>query len=122
MSRKPWFACLTLLLLTLLQSKVFAAHHEGESTPQEPAAPAEQSVAATNQYSCTLQGLVRRVEIAYATDGTGVPCDVNYYKDSEAPDAVSTLWSAQNLEGYCEQKANEFVAKLQSWGWECTAK
>jgi len=92
---------------------------DDESSMQSAAAMPTESAATASKFTCALQGLVRRVEIAYATDGTGIPCDVNYYKDSESPGEVSTLWSAQNIEGYCEQKANEFVNKLESWGWSC---
>jgi hypothetical protein len=121
-------------------TSAFAAHHatdentaeamdattEAMEATVEKMATAETAVEKTttptstspSKYSCSLQGLVRRVEIIYSTD-TSVPCDVTYYKDNEAPDEVNTLWSAQNLEGYCEQKAAEFVEKLQSWGWAC---
>ena len=122
----------------LLASPLFADNHaadEAEATPMAdntPTEPATQSEATEQaqapetamtsavptKYSCSLNSLVRRVEIVYATDTT-VPCDVKYYKDSEAPGEVNTMWSAQNLEGYCEQKAAEFVEKLQSWGWAC---
>jgi len=88
-----------------------------ETTPEAPA-----TTPRLTKYTCSLNGLVRRVEISYATDSSSVPCDVHYYKDSESPNEVNTLWSAQNLTGYCEQKAGEFVDKLQSWGWQCTAE
>lgn len=81
----------------------------------------EPGVTAASKYTCSLNGLVRRVEINYSAANATLPCDVNYYKDSEAPNEVNTLWSAQNLTGYCEQKAGEFVDKLQSWGWECNS-
>jgi len=29
------------------------------------------------------------------------------------------LIKRSSLAGYCEQKANEFVAKLEFWGWTC---
>jgi hypothetical protein len=29
------------------------------------------------------------------------------------------LWEARNTEGYCEEKATEFVRTLESWGWQC---
>ena len=29
------------------------------------------------------------------------------------------LWSADNMEGYCEDKARELVANLESSGWVC---
>jgi hypothetical protein len=43
-----------------------------------------------------------------------------YHKDTEAPDAApEELWNAQNEAGYCEARAAEFVAQLESWGWQC---
>ncbi|TVZ39608.1 hypothetical protein P886_4013 [Alteromonadaceae bacterium 2753L.S.0a.02] len=81
--------------------------------------PAATNANASGNYTCALNGLVRRVEIAYDDATLKVPCAVNYYKDSEAPNEMSTLWSAQNMAGYCEEKANQFVEKLQSWGWSC---
>jgi|GEM_PF-1455387 len=117
-------------LLSLLTSVLSTGVIAEESSVDTAASAAP--VATQSQYSCSLQGLTRRVVIDYpaangdavvadgqAIEPAKVPCDVNYYKDSEAPDQVTTLWSAQNLEGYCEQKASEFVSKLQSWGWSC---
>ena len=69
-------------------------------------------------YHCTLGDLVRRVEIL-TEPGLTVPCEVHYYKDTEAPGESQVLWSAQAQEGYCEAKAEEFVASLQGWGWSC---
>lgn len=72
------------------------------------------------RYLCELQGVTRRVEIDYESADAAVPCSVNYFKDSEAPGEVNTLWNASNIEGYCEEKAAGFVDKLKSWGWSCT--
>ncbi|WP_052692053.1 hypothetical protein [Teredinibacter purpureus] len=126
LTHKRFLLCITAGLLLNAGSSVAEHHAEAETPATESAPVTEQSsdtaTVTLDQYNCSLQGLVRRVEISYADEGTKVPCDVNYYKDSEAPEEMSTLWSAQNLEGYCEQKAEEFVAKLQSWGWSCTTK
>lgn len=89
------------------------------SDDTEYSADATTATDALTSYKCSLNGLVRRVEIAYEAAPAKVPCAVYYYKDNEAPDESSTLWSAQNMEGYCEEKAGEFVQKLQSWGWSC---
>jgi len=75
----------------------------------------------TGKFQCTHGDLSRRVEI-YTEPGVTVPCEVHYYKDTEAPGETQVLWSAQALEGYCAQKADEFVAKLQGWGWNCSAE
>jgi hypothetical protein len=72
------------------------------------------------KYQCTHGDLVRRVEIL-TEPGLTVPCEVHYYKDTEAPGESQVLWSAQTQEGYCMAKAEEFVARLQGWGWSCGA-
>jgi hypothetical protein len=53
--------------------------------------------------------------------GVSVPCEVHYYKDTEAPGEKQVLWTASTEAGYCAARAEEFVAKLREWGWECTA-
>ena len=50
--------------------------------------------------------------------GGSVPCDVVYKKPTEGVED-QVLWYAENTEGYCEDKAREFVGKLESWGWVC---
>ena len=74
----------------------------------------------SGKHQCTHGDLVRRVEI-FTEPGMTVPCEVHYYKDTEAPGETQVLWSAQAEEGYCETKAQEFIAKLQGWGWSCGA-
>ena len=69
---------------------------------------------------CTYGDNVRRVVIM-SEPGVSVPCEVHYYKDTEAPGEDQVLWSASSQEGYCEEKASEFVAKLEGWGWSCGA-
>ena len=69
---------------------------------------------------CTFGELERRIEI-YREPGVSVPCEVHYYKDTEAPGEQQVLWRAQSEEGYCEARAQEYLAKLEDWGWECSA-
>lgn len=71
-----------------------------------------------NVYQCSQGDLQRRVEIVYET-GVTVPCEVHYYKDTEAPGERQVLWRAQKQEGYCEQKTQEFIRQLAGWGWNC---
>ena len=70
------------------------------------------------RYECRNGSLERRVEVKYETAVT-VPCEVHYTKDIEAPGDAQVLWRALNEEGYCEAKAQEFVTKLEGWGWTC---
>lgn len=69
-------------------------------------------------FQCSYGDLQRRIEILHETESS-VPCEVHYYKDTEAPGERQVLWSATNRAGYCEQKTEEFVAQLRGWGWDC---
>lgn len=68
--------------------------------------------------SCTYGDIVRRVVIM-TEPGVSVPCEVHYFKDTEAPGEDQVLWSAANQAGYCEDKAAGLVAKLEGSGWDC---
>ncbi len=70
------------------------------------------------EYQCVLQDLQRRVEVVYESS-VAVPCEVHYFKDTEAPGEQQILWNAQNESGYCESQAQAFVEKLEGWGWNC---
>jgi hypothetical protein len=72
----------------------------------------------SGSYQCTLGDQVRRVQIL-SEPGATVPCEVHYYKDTEAPGDKQVLWSATSQEGYCESQTEAFIAKLQGWGWDC---
>jgi hypothetical protein len=71
------------------------------------------------RYRCTSGDLLRRVEIFYET-GVAVPCEVHYFKDTEAPGEREVLWRALNESGYCESRTESFIAQLRSRGWECS--
>ena len=67
---------------------------------------------------CTYGDMVRRVVIM-SEPGVSVPCEVHYFKDTEAPGEDQVLWSASQQSGYCEEKAAGLVASLEGWGWTC---
>jgi len=69
-------------------------------------------------YQCSFGELQRRVEIL-TEPGVSVPCEVHYYKDTEAPGEKEVLWSAGSQQGFCERKTEEFISKLEGWGWDC---
>ena len=70
-----------------------------------------------NAWKCEHNGMVREVQVEYLSDGK-VPCNVIYDKPTEGIE-TKVLWFADKQEGYCEEKAQEFVNKLESWGWTC---
>jgi len=69
-------------------------------------------------WSCSKSNDVREVHIE-RTSSASVPCNVVYKKQTEGIED-QVLWSASSDETYCEEKANGFVTKLESWGWVCT--
>ena len=71
-----------------------------------------------NAWKCEHNGMVREVQVEYLGDGK-VPCNVIYDKPTEGVE-TKVLWFADKQEGYCEEKAQGFVNKLESWGWTCT--
>ena len=73
---------------------------------------------ANDSYRCTMGGKVRRVEIFHDA-GVAVPCEVHYYKDTEAPGEQQVLWRAVNEAGFCEARTAEFIDKLRGMGWNC---
>jgi hypothetical protein len=77
------------------------------------------ALAQGTETQCTHGDMMRRVVIM-AEPGLGVPCEVHYFKDTEAPGEDQVLWSASQQVGYCEEKAAAFVAKLEGWGWDCS--
>ena len=72
------------------------------------------------EWTCVQGDLQRRVAIFYET-GVAVPCEVQYFKDTEAPGEQQVLWRALNESGYCESQAEGFIEQLQGWGWACSA-
>jgi len=74
---------------------------------------------APQNHLCSYGDLQRRVEIVYET-GVTVPCEVHYYKETEAPGEHQVLWRALSEAGFCESKAAEFIGQLEEWGWSCS--
>jgi hypothetical protein len=69
-------------------------------------------------WSCSHGNDVREVHIERPTSSP-VPCSVEYRKLTEGVED-QTLWNAENDDSYCDEKAEGFIAKLESWGWVCT--
>ena len=69
--------------------------------------------------SCTSGDLVRRVVVEVENLGTGLPCEVVYWKDKEAPGVRRVLWNARSDAAYCDRQASSLVGKLANAGWSC---
>lgn len=87
-----------------------------------PAAATTPAAAATGGLSstvCTNGGNRRSVILTSTNATTNLPCEVHYKKESEQPGHDQVLWAATTDLAFCEQKAQDFVDKLTSWGWTC---
>lgn len=75
------------------------------------------SFAAENiNYVCTLNNSERQIEVAYLEKDQSVPCEVRYTKEGN----TDVLWTYSNEIDQCEQHAEAFVAKQESFGWQCS--
>ena len=70
-----------------------------------------------SSWSCSHGNDVREVHIERPTSSP-VPCNVVYKKQTEGVED-QILWNANSDDSYCDEKAQGFVAKLESWGWVC---
>jgi hypothetical protein len=77
--------------------------------------------AAANETRCVRgDDAVRRVAVEAQDPDRGVPCEVVYWKDTEAPGVRSVLWSAETDADFCARKAGELVETLEGGGWSCS--
>lgn len=68
---------------------------------------------------CTSGDVVRRVVVEVGDPNTGLPCEVVYWKDNEAPGVRRVLWNARSDASFCDGKAAGLVDKLATAGWNC---
>ncbi len=71
--------------------------------------------AQARESACKQGNQERKVSIVKIEEPKPVPCEVKYLRE----DGEKTLYTAHNDAAFCESKANEFVEKLKSSGWEC---
>ena len=84
-------------------------------------ATAAADAAEKSNYTCRSGDVVRRVVIEVGDPGTGLPCEVVYWKDTETPGVRRVLWNARTDAAFCESKAAGLVKKLGTSGWQCDA-
>ena len=65
-----------------------------------------------------MASLERTVELRYENPGEAVPCEVRYAKPTEGW-GEQVLWRAEHEAGYCEARFDDFVNKLEGFGWSC---
>jgi hypothetical protein len=73
-----------------------------------------------SSWTCHKGQLIREVVVFYPEAPAPVPCKVFYAKRNENV-LPRALWEAKNTQHYCEQKAADFIEKLSSLGWRCSA-
>ena len=69
------------------------------------------------EWTCVQGDLQRRVAIFYET-GVAVPCEVQYFKDTEAPGDQQVLWRALNESGYLAiPEFAQTIPEIRSLWW-----
>ncbi len=58
----------------------------------------------------------RRLETSFPDYPAKLPCKVIYYREDGKTQVIA---DAKHSEGYCAQKREAFLEKLQAWGWQC---
>lgn len=76
------------------------------------------SDAFAESWTCRNAGLTRHVLTFYPQAPSSLPCKVFYSKPNEHV-MPRTLWKSEHTEHFCESKAESFVERLESWGWQC---
>jgi hypothetical protein len=71
------------------------------------------------EFRCRRDDDVRRIELRFADDADRLPCEVVYWRDTEAPGQSETLWNAENQIDFCVDKAQVMVERLEGAGWAC---
>jgi hypothetical protein len=77
------------------------------------------AAAAGQEFQCRRDELIRRIELQFANDADRLPCEVVYWKDSEAPGQSQRPWRADHQLDFCTEKAREMVELLEAEGWAC---
>jgi len=76
--------------------------------------------AGAEEFECISGTDKRSIQVEYDHAGWKLPCRVRYHKPAQR--IVSYPWKADNLEGYCEEKAKFLAEKLENHGWKCLKK
>lgn len=66
--------------------------------------------------TCSSTADQREISVVYKSWPDLVPCEVLYFKHGN----TTTVWSALNQTGYCEEKSLGLVNKLQQAGYGCS--
>jgi hypothetical protein len=70
---------------------------------------------------CQRNELVRQVEVQFAQDGDGLPCQV-IWRNTAGSDQRQLVWRSASRLDFCTDKVRELVHQLIDSGWTCDAQ
>lgn len=73
------------------------------------------------QFQCRLGQAERRIELRFADNGNRLPCEVLYWRDVAVDAEPEVLWRAESEAGFCSERTQELIARLENGGWRCTS-
>lgn len=79
------------------------------------------TTALAEKTTCKRGGFAREIEVIYNPQ-EDVACEVKYRKKDLHPKRKHTLWQAHYDASFCQEKATELIARLESWQWVCANK
>jgi hypothetical protein len=70
---------------------------------------------------CQRNELARQVDVHFAQDGDGLPCQV-VWQNSGSADERKLVWRSDAQLDFCTEKARQLVHQLIDGGWMCDAQ
>jgi hypothetical protein len=70
---------------------------------------------------CQRNELARQIEVQFAQDGDGLPCQV-VWQNSGGADERKLVWRSDAQLDFCTEKARQLVHQLIDRGWTCDAQ
>jgi hypothetical protein len=70
---------------------------------------------------CQRNELVRQIDVQFAQDGDGLPCQV-VWQNSAGSDETKLVWRSDAQLDFCTEKARRLVHQLIDRGWTCDAQ
>ncbi len=69
-----------------------------------------------HEYSCTDGSATRKIAVVHE-EGEELPCQVRYSKPDQK--IIEYPWRAETTRGFCKEKAELLVSRLENGGWRC---
>jgi len=77
--------------------------------------------ASAAEFLCRHGDLLRRVEVVAGEAVPDAACEVRYWRDASTSTEGEVLWRANQDLDFCDSRARNLLARLETGGWSCAA-